>query len=248
MGNRSRAAVLRNLPRTPLATSIKTPFLVCKGRLSVPRKSGSSLTGTARERERSTITPIETTIMARPEAISFFVMATLNLSRAGKIMCSVMNWLRTKGEAALEYGSTHNSFSLRVVGRTQMGRRGITFAIDVDFVSAGFDELRRCFGRVVHIPHRDRGADGMAVGTGSGVARRFAIAGDQFTSPEHRFGVFQDEDRQTPFHARGFLFQQRLTAEEGFVPVDREGETRFERRVVRGKFRAPGAITLFQAQ
>src|SRR5437899_4055014 len=71
-----------------------------------------------------------------------------------------------------------NPASSGIVGRAQMGRGGITFAIDVDFIPGGVEELRARGGGVLHIAHADRGADGMAVGTGSGVADRSAVALD----------------------------------------------------------------------
>src|SRR2546426_1179357 len=71
-------------------------------------------------------------------------------------------------------------------------------AANIDLISARVHELRRDVAEVVYITHRDRAADGVAVGTGSRVADGFAVAMDEFTAPEDGFGIFQHEDRQPP--------------------------------------------------
>src|SRR5439155_19436960 len=85
-----------------------------------------------------------------------------------------------------------------IIKGLQMNPGRTAAAADIDLISARVDELRRDFGGVVYITHRDRAADGVAVGAGSRVADRFAVAMDKFTAPEDGFGIFQHEDRQTP--------------------------------------------------
>ena len=83
------------------------------------------------------------------------------------------------------------------------------------------------------VAHRNPAADGVAIGAGRRVTDRLPIAINQFAAPQDGFRILQYKDGQPAFDARGLLLEQRLAPEKGFVPVDGEGESSFERCIVR---------------
>src|SRR5262245_34465844 len=102
--------------------------------------------------------------------------------------------------------SSQNAFSFRIVRGAQISASGKSFARDVDFKSAGLDEIRIHTRRIVHIAHCDGSANCVAVGTGSGVTDRLSIAIDRLATPQHRSRILEDKNYELAFQLQLLLF------------------------------------------
>ena len=101
-----------------------------------------------------------------------------------------------------------------------MRRSSVPLAINGNLVMARLDGLSAHSARIIHISHPNRSAEGISIRTAGGIAHRLAISINRLAAPQHRFGIVEDEDDESPFHPGCLLFQERVASDERLVPID----------------------------